>query len=456
MALSLTHSDHSILQPSATHRSGGLLVAILALDEVGIGELQWQLVVDAVVRPAASRLHNVIFGSTGAFKSRAEVEEDLFVQVVTEAIHHCAPPCRLELGQMLTHGIGMGLQIVLGRCAASCPLRQLALALVEISDKPSGKLCQHQGAADAFGRNRDSHSLAGHHFIVLAQRLQTDALQPIQSHLFEFLQPYLALHQLDERRVADDVVDRLLASGGHCLEGGKGVVGHAGNGQAGDLAVEHAGLRTIEGIGCAALHDVPAHMRDESIAGVGVHVGSAVGAFVKLATGDDTYILVERLSAVSCSHVGFLHEGIAHIAFGIFQPNQQHRRRSSGREFEDAGMGVLGLFLGIALEATLFLIDAFLLNFDGLLFAPGLHPKLVNLVDLRLARARGAHHEALQIERLGFFVANGESNAVGQDSDHGTRGDDDGHRLAVGEGFERFAKSGRQLAAFAGRKAPHA
>ena len=98
VALSLTHSDHSILQPAATHRACGLLVAILALDEVGIGELLRQLVVDAVVRPAAGRLHDVILGSTGTFKTRTEVEEDLFVQVVAEAIHHRAPSSSLELG----------------------------------------------------------------------------------------------------------------------------------------------------------------------------------------------------------------------------------------------------------------------------------------------------------------------------------------------------------------------
>ena len=143
---------------------------------------------------------------------------------------------------MLTQDIGMSLQIVLGRGAAACPLRQLALAFVELSHKPTGILCQHQGAADAFGCDWDSHSLAGHHLIVLAQRLQTDALQPIQSHLLEFLQPYLALHLLNERRIADDVVDRLLAAGLHCLEGRKRVVGHAGNGKAGDFAVEHAEL----------------------------------------------------------------------------------------------------------------------------------------------------------------------------------------------------------------------
>ena len=49
VALSLAQLDDAILQPSATHRACGFLVAVLALDEVGIGELQWQLVVDAVV-----------------------------------------------------------------------------------------------------------------------------------------------------------------------------------------------------------------------------------------------------------------------------------------------------------------------------------------------------------------------------------------------------------------------
>ena len=49
-------------------------------------------------------------------------------------------------------------------------------------------------------------------------------------------------------------------------------------------------------------------------------------------------------------------------------------------------MGVLWQFLGIALLSALLLEDAFLLDFDGLLLAPGHHPKLVNLVDLRLAR----------------------------------------------------------------------
>ena len=128
-------------------------------------------------------------------------------------------------------------------------------------------------------------------------------------------------------------------------------------------------------------------MGDESVAGVGVHIGGAVGAFVKLAALDDTQVLVERLPAVGRSHVGFLHERIAHVAIGILQSNHDHRSGSTWRQFEDACLGVLGLILGIALEAALLLIDAFLLDFDGLLLAPGLHPNLVNLVDLRLARA---------------------------------------------------------------------
>ena len=98
VALSLAQFDEAVLDPATSERACGLLVAILALNEVGIGELLWQLVVDAVVRPAAGRLHDVIFGSSGALKTRAEVEEDLFVQVVAQAIHHRAPSSSLELG----------------------------------------------------------------------------------------------------------------------------------------------------------------------------------------------------------------------------------------------------------------------------------------------------------------------------------------------------------------------
>ena len=269
-------------------------------------------------------------GGTGTFETRTEVEEDLFVQIVAQAIHQRTPPGGLELGQLLGQSIGMRLQKVLGRCAAACPLRQFSLAFVELGDEPSGILCQHQGAADAFGCDGDSHTLAGHHFIVVAQRLQTDALQPIQSHLFEDLQSNLALHQLDERRIADDVFLRLLAARLQGLEGCKGIVGHAGNGKAGDFAVEHAGLRTIEGVGRAALHNVPAHVGDESSAGIGVHVGRAVGTLVVSASLHHAQVLVERLTAVGCCHIGLLHVGVAHVALGIFQTHHNHRRRSSG------------------------------------------------------------------------------------------------------------------------------